>query len=141
MSDSWLKGVLNEGAEFEAHHGWYSCNKLAKGDLVLYRMSQGQEPVVRQVQAVPGDRFRLVPAEGRKAWYIEINGSLFRIHGKPYKFGSSGTPALALYEKSHKGLLDQRSTLLFSTVTPGNTDSGSLGVIALADILAKVVPK
>ncbi len=141
MQDSWLAGVLDPGRDFEAQYGWYSCNKPKVGDLVLYRLSNAHQPVVRIVQAVAGDQFQLIPVEGRVAWNIKINGTLLEFNDRPYRFGSAGPPALALYQEVHRGQLDETSVLLFSTVSPGDTDSGSLGVISVQDLLAKVLPK
>ncbi len=140
MQDEWMSGTLEKNTEFEALMDWHACHKLVRGDLVLYRVSKSHDPVVLKVAGIPGDTFKLKKDENRNSWNIEINGETLMEGGKPYHFGSANPPALKLYQDAQKGLLDKSSVLIFSTKSPGEQDSGSLGVLSTNDIVGLVTP-
>lgn len=139
MQDDWMGEALPKNQEFKALVDWKGCHTLKKGDLVLYRISPSHDPVPREVVALGGDSFRLIKDKGGNSWNIEVNGDLRREGNKPYHFGSANPPALRLYETSHKGVLLHGDILLFSKRSPGDQDSGSLGVLNERDLVGVIL--
>ena len=140
MQDEWMAGRLEKNTEYQALADWHSCHRLVRGDLVLYQVSKSHDPVVRLVAGIPGDTFKLVKDQNGNSWNIEINGEMLMEGGKPYHFGSANPPALKLYQDAQKGVLDKSAVLIFSTKSPGDQDSGSLGVLSTLDIVGLVTP-
>ncbi len=141
MPDSWLTGRLAPGENFRAITNWSACGRgIQRGDVVLYQVSKAHEPVARIVAAQPGDRFRLIAVAN--GWNIEVEGRLYMDESgvEPYRFGSPAPPLIRIYEEAHQGILDSTSLLLFSTKSPGDQDSGSLGVLNTADVSGIVNP-
>ena len=140
MQDEWMSGTLEKNTEFEALKDWHSCHPLERGDLVLYQVSKSHDPVVRKVAGIPGDKFKIRKDQNKNSWNIEINGQTLMENDKPYHFGSANPPALKLYQDAQNGVLDQSAVLIFSTKSPGDQDSGSLGVLSTNDIVGLVTP-
>ncbi len=147
MQDDHLRGLLEKGARYKYDPSWYKTHPILRGDIVLYRYSSNQKPVLKIVQAVSGDKFHLVKAAKLSNWNIEINGSLLQENCVAaserdtcplYFFGGSKPPTLSLYEKSHRGILGEDEVILFSSVSPGFQDSGVFGLINVGDILGRV---
>lgn len=138
VDDQSMNGLLTANQTYEAFTEWKNCIKLEAGDVVLYRYSKSGEPVARKVAAVPGDRFELVRNPEKNNWKILVNGSIYESDGKPYTFGSVAVHPISLYEKAHKGQLDNQSLIIFSNRTPGNRDSGEFGVVNMNDIIGIV---
>ena len=116
--------------------------RLLKGDLVLYKISKAHAPVVKIVAAVPGDEFQLLQTADKNSWNIKVNGDFYTenvgTESKPYHFGSQAPPAMKIYADAHRGKLDSTSVILLSGKSPGDQDSGSLGVLNAGDIVGIV---
>lgn len=138
VSDAAMSGIVEQSQNVKVKLNWYRCNPIKRDDIVLYRYSTSREPVVRIVRAIPGDRFKLVQADDKSAWNIEINGALLKSKDAPFRFGSNSKPVLSIYENAHDGVLDQTTTLLFATQPGSEADSGVFGAISISDVIGKV---
>jgi len=138
IRDPYLRGVLEQGSKVTVSLNWYECNKVERGDLVLYRFSQHEDPVVRRVVGLPGDEFELRPI-AKQGWELLIKRTPVTGVGKPYYFGvETAEPPLALAAKARKGILADKEVILFSSFGPGDRDSGTFGVITTKDLVGKV---
>ena len=142
MKDSFMHGVIEAGQKAKVIKEYYTCNKPERGDVVLKSRGDVLPPIARFMRAVPGDHFKLVQDTKKKQWNIEINGKLLMSEGvaeaTPYFFGSENPPALYLYEKPRNGILGPGEIIIFSSVPPGEQDSGQFGIMSLGDIIGKV---
>lgn len=138
VNDEWMEPDLKKGSTINAVTNWEDCGlKIEKGQIVFYKISNAHEPVARIVAGKPGDTFVLSQPEEKNFWQIEINGDAYmESREKRYHFGSAAPPALKIYEQAHRGRLDPTSVVLLSKKSPGDQDSGSLGVLNVKDILA-----
>ncbi len=134
-----MAGLLESGKSYEVEMGYYDCHPPKRGDLVLYRFSQGMDPVVKVVRATGGDRFELVEDMVHGAWNLRVNGELVKdLADRPYYFGGNNRPTLGLYEKERNNILGPEEAIVFSTVSPGKEDSGSFGLTHRRDFLGKL---
>lgn len=118
---------------------WYACHPVERGDLVYLRFSDRISPVARKVYGIPNDSFQLSFNEQHQGWEIKINGELLKDREKKtFVFGSKNPPLLSLYERSMKGILTAKSFIVFSETSPGDADSGSLGVVNVDDFIGKI---
>jgi signal peptidase S26 family len=140
MPDGSMDGLLKQNQKFKVTQNWYACNPLERGDLVYYRFSTSNDPIVRVLRAIPGDEFEVLRDEKYGAWNIKVNSDMVmdKASGEPYYFGAKPTATLSLYEKANKGKLQEGDVIVLSNVPPGSNDSGLFGVANVADIVGKV---
>ncbi len=139
VKDPYMRGVVEVDQKVKITMNYYACNNLQQGDIVLYKYSQYEEPVIRRVVAVPGDKFKLksVPREG---WELSVNGKVVAgVKGQPYRFGvDKYDPPLELAGKQRKFVLPAKELILLSSFPPGDRDSGIFGLSNQNDIVGKV---
>ena len=138
ISDRMLEPVLHEGEEVKATMNWYVCNEIEHNDFVLYSFSNMRDPVVRIARGIAGDHFDLKKDKEHKSWNLYINDDVVTSFNKPYFFGSSEPPTLALYIEPRKGVIGSGEAIVLSYNPPGFADSGMFGIVSLRDILGKV---
>lgn len=137
VGDNFMVPKYKQGDEVEVTYGYFPCHALERDQLVIYRKSELAEPVMRIVRGIPGDEYKLIKTK-ENTWEIEINGELLEVDDKAYHFGSNNPPVLSLSEKATGGVLGPTHVLIFSMVSPGYDDSGTLGVISITDLIGKV---
>gem|GEM_PF-4144637 len=138
MMDGSMKGLLEENMEYKLTLDYYWCNKAEKGDIVLLRWAQSQEPVVRKVFGVEGDHFQVIFDKKNKNWNLKINDKWVMDQKSPLGFGGEMPPPLKLLETSRKGVLGKRELIVFAPGAFGTHDSILLGVVNLNDVVGKV---
>jgi hypothetical protein len=140
MNDVYLQGIIEKGQKYEVILNYYKCHHIQRDDIVLYSFSQSLEPVIKKVVAVGGDNFDVTKDDQHHAWNLKVNNLIIRTPGlENYYFGSETPPTLALYIKPRRGVLKQNEVIVLSTVSPGNTDSGILGVASIRDLVGKII--
>jgi len=110
------------------------CLPLEKGDVVLYDYAGNENPVLKKIRGVAGDKLSLKEA-GEDAWHILINDRVLKnsenisyvLSGKKYKM-------LSLYEEG----ISEDTFLLLGNKPHGTTDSTRFGLIHRKNILGKV---
>jgi signal peptidase I len=134
-----LSGLIENGETVTVFFGYYQCNKIKRGDLVLYSYAGNETPLIKIVKGVPGDSFKLEQIE-QKAWHILINDKVVRNSaGIPYLIFGSRYEMLALYEKDFKGKIPEGAYLLLGNITSGAVDSTRFGFVSQGGILGKAV--
>ena len=87
MNDVYLRGILEQGSEFNVVINWYACNSPKRGELALYRYSHKALPVVGLIAAIGGDQVKLIKNADLNAWTITVNGKAIMSEGRPYFIG------------------------------------------------------
>ncbi len=142
MLDPYLRGLIEPETSVDIVLNAFSCEKLERNQIVLYRFSEFDDPVLRRVVGVPGDKFSVFQAEEDGDWQLKINGkAVTGVKGERYSFGSEVEPPLKLAEEPRKGVIGKDEVILFSSFPPGDRDSGSFGIISISDIVGKVTAK
>lgn len=137
MEDPFLRGILEQGAAFQAAMNYYQCNSPVKGDLVLYRYSWKFMPVARQIVAVGGDKIAL--RKVGSGWELWINGKVHLGGKQRFVFGiPSADPPLQNYFKANKGTVLPNHVLVLSSFPPGDKDSSVFGAVDIQDIVGKI---
>ena len=135
----WMEPRAADGDELTVDLGYYNCHPVKKGEWVYYRYSQQRDPVIKQVEAVEGDRFDVEKREGEQVgWHLLINGSRVKRGEEDYYFGRRSDPAISLYIKSRDGVLKQNEVILLSLKPPGREDSGMFGLMSKQDLIGRV---
>lgn len=111
---------------------FYQCHPIQRGDMVILQITKEQNPIVKFVKAIPGDRFTY------KEDHIYINGKLLRnSQNKPYKIQSK---MLQLYSTSYP-VLPSDSYLVLGDQEGGSLDASKFGLIDKKQILGKAQKK
>ncbi len=138
MSDPYMRGIIEEQQVVEITINWYACNNVEADDIVLYRFSEFNDPVIRRVVGKPGDKFALTSQPGA-GWYLKVNGKIIKGVNGPYYFGDPTVPPpLGLAEVQKKGIIGKTELIVFSSFGPGEKDSGVFGMLSVTDIVGKV---
>jgi len=140
MNDSYLRGLLEKGTKVQVRINWYACHPIERNDLVLFRYSEFEDPVIRRVVGIPSDRFQSVFQKKNRSWQLLINDfPVFAVKGE-YFYGDDDVPLLALAEKDKRNVLGPDDVIIFSSFPPGHKDSGELGLVSIKDLVGKVEP-
>jgi signal peptidase I len=141
--DTYMRGLIGENEIVNVILNYYNCNSIERDDLVLYRYSEFDDPVIRKVVAIQGDEFHLEETpESDYGWQIYINKKKLKdIEDRDYTFGGAEKPPLALFEEQRKGVVGDGEVILLSSVRPGDKDSGYFGLVSVKDIVGKVALK
>ena len=132
-----LSPLLNAGDSVKISYGFYDTHEVQRGDIVVCRFSFRQDPVIKLVRAVPGDRFELKDL-GDGGALLLINGAeLKNSSGRPYKFSGKRKQMLSLYAKDYKGVIPANSYLLLGNLAEGSLDSSRFGLAGRDAIIGK----
>lgn len=129
--------LVKDGQVVRVLFGYYNCNEIKRQDIVLYDYAGNQNPLIKIVKGVPGDKFALRKTD--RGWNILINGEVVKnSEGIPYLISGKKYKMLALYEKDYQGLIPDNAYLLLGNLPSGSMDSIHYGLVHKNDILGKV---
>lgn len=117
--------------EGQPEHGW----------LIILRSGGSENPLVKIIKAVPGDRFTLVPAQETGAQHLEINGvTAANSEGVPYRFHGNRARMIGIYESGYDGVIPEGAFLVLGDDPHGSLDAGKIGLIHISDVIAVAPP-
>jgi hypothetical protein len=137
VRDPLMQKMIPMGSTVKVLLNHYNCNPVKKGDLAFYEFSKTVAPVLRIVQAVPGDRFSVYKTANGK-WGVKVNDKPVVIGNEEYWFNFSSVPPLKTYSDYGHGVLGKNEYLVFS-ISPGLTDSSNLGIVKLSELSGKAL--
>lgn len=134
-----LEPFIQSGREITALLGYYSCNEVKRGDVVLYRYAGNKNLLIKIVRGVPGDTFSFFRQDGN-LYNLYVNEELVRnSEGIPYRFNDQAFRMLSLYIRDYKGVIPARAYLILGDQPDGSLDSERFGLVDISDISGKVV--
>jgi signal peptidase I len=132
-----LSGLIEPGQTIEILLGYYDCNIVKRGDIVVYNYAGDINPIIKVVKAISGDSFQMKKAG--VGWNILINNEIVKnSQNQPYIIDESGYKMLSLYINDYKGVIPENAYLILGNLTGGSLDSTRFGLIDKSDILGKV---
>ncbi len=139
VNGSSLLGFIEDDVEMKALMGYYSCNSVERGDLVLYGYAGNKNPLIKIVKGIPGDEFQLKKTSAG-CWNVLTNGEISKnFQNEPYCFSDSGYKMLSLYEKDYGGVIPPNAYLIFGNLVGGSMDSSRFGLVGKQDLLGKAI--
>lgn len=134
-----MNPLILDGATVRALYGYYDCNEVLRGDIILAHTSRNADPIIKSVRVLPGDRFELL-MKANDDWRIVVNGrELKNSAGEAYSLTDGRVKMLALFEAEYKNILPSGLYLIFGEEKGGTLDSTIFGPIEKRDIIAKVI--
>ena len=137
-NDATMAGLIELNARVKVYRGYYGCNMVERGDMVLFQFSKSIPPVVRIIYGLPGDKFKLTK-NAADQWRIDINGTVVSGSAGEYTIASNSIPPLKTYEISRRGVLKENEYILFADQSPAISDSSNLGIITKDKIVGKAL--
>lgn len=131
-----LSPFIKDGETVKFFPRYYDCYAVKREDIVLYNYAGDQDPLIKIVKALPGDKFNLQKADN--GWNIIVNEKVLKNSaGETYLIVNQGYQMLSLYEKDYQGVIPQNAYLLLGNLANGSLDSTRFGLVDKSDILGK----
>ena len=127
-----LEPLVKDGAMVKGLLGYYQCNPLKRGDLVIFRFKTRKELFVKKLVGLPGDRIEF---EGN---YLRLNGRILKnSEGEPYLFSERSKKILKAPLEGER-IPEGKFLVLSEKVFPTDFDSRQFGYLEKEHILGKV---
>lgn len=141
VNEPHLKGILECGTTVSLIKNFHECSPLKKGDLVYFRYHSDQNPVVRIVKGIPGDRFEVIKDPNSKGWKIKVNGDFLKVgKNEDLVYGAPDfIPPLGLAANSRQNIVGENEVILLTNSHSGKFDSTLMGLISINDIVGKII--
>ena len=134
-----LQGLIEDGQIIKVFLGYYDCHQIKRGNIILFTHGGSENPLIKIVKGIPGDKFNL--QEIASGWHILINENILKnTLGKPYLINQSDYKMLSLYIIDHNGIIPEEALLIMGNLVSGTTDSSRLGLINIRDVLGRAKP-
>lgn len=153
VSGGSLEGVVPENSRVEILQGYYQCNQLKRGDLVVFHAFQQQSstplantnqvsspssPLIKIAYGVPGDRFAL--EQDQDHWKIRINGETLRTsRGEPFRLSDARAAILLKEQEKSNGIIPRGYCLVFGNLAQGSLDSTRFGFVPARQLIGKAL--
>lgn len=132
-----LSGLAEDGQRATVKEGYYFCNEVLRGDMVIYRYA-GTTPLIKVVSGVAGDVFALQKVKDGQYYLLLNNQVAQNSQGRPYLLGADQHQMLSLYVRDFKGVIPKDSYLILGNLTGGSSDSTEFGLVSKTDFIGKV---
>lgn len=135
LSGNSLTPVLSPGDQLLFLGGYYRCNPVKAGDLVLYRWGD-KKNVAKFVRALAGDLLTVSEIDTDQ-WRLELNGQpLCNSLGVEYVLSEKKAALIRLYA----GRLKYNEVLLLGNKAHGSHDSTQFGLVKIGQLSGKLIP-
>ncbi len=133
-----MTGIVENGANVTVLAGYYHCNPLKRGDIIVYNYSGNKNPLIKIVKGIAGDSFSLQKTTGGAILLIN-NISQKTSTGSPYLLDDGRYQLLQLYVRDFAGVIPKNSALILGNNPAGTIDSSYFGLVSVNDIIGKAL--
>ncbi len=139
VQGSSMEPLFSSGDSVRTLAGFYDCNPVKRGDVVLIEYPGQNTPLLKRVHAIPGDNFYVFEIES--GWGISVNEvELKNTAGAPYRFTAERVQHIANDARGYQGIIPDRYYLVLGEDTAGSMDSTISGLFSGEMFTAKVSP-
>ena len=134
LSGGSLSPALLSGDQLLFLGGYYGCNPVKYGDLVLYRWGDNKN-VAKFVRGLSGDQLAVEQVSANQ-WRLELNGQpLHNSLGDDYILSEKKSALIRLYARNLKA----NEVLLLGDKSDGSHDSSVFGLLKTDQLAGKLV--
>lgn len=134
LSGSSLSPALLSGDQLLFFGGYYKCNPIKYGDLVLYRWGDNKN-VAKFVRGLSGDQLAVEQISANQ-WRLELNGQpVHNSLGNDYILSEKKSALIRLYARKLKA----NEVLLLGDKSDGSHDSTVFGLVKTDQLAGKLV--
>lgn len=134
LSGNSLSPALLSGDQLLFFGGYYKCNPIKYGDLVLYRWGDNKN-VAKFVRGLSGDQLAVEQVSANQ-WRLELNGQpLHNSLGDDYILSEKKSALIRLYARKLKA----NEVLLLGDKPDGSHDSSVFGLVKTDQLAGKLV--
>lgn len=127
-----LEPLIKDGTVVEGLLGYYNCNQVKRGDLVVIKFKTREESFIKIIKAVPGDRLEFVDSN------LKVNDKILEnSEGKPYIFNDRDKKLISIPLKNN--IIPQGYYLVLSNEYNIGFDSRQYGLIEKDQLKGKVI--
>lgn len=138
VSGKSLSPIVKEGEKLRTLFGFYDCNPVKTGDIVLYRFGK-KISYVKIVVAKYNDTFNIIKNVNGK-YNITINDKILtNLNNIPYELAEYKTKMLRLELKQTGGIIPRGKFFIMGNLVEGSYDTTHYGLVNRNNILAKVL--
>ncbi len=133
-----LAPLIYPGETVKLVYGYYNCHPVERGDIIAYKYTGRDAPIIKLVKAVGRDRWNLKENKDQNSWRIMVDDKpLKNSRGEFYQISRSNIRMLELYIKSYP-VLPENTYLIMGNQVSGSLDATRFGLIDKRDILGKI---
>ena len=137
-----MAGLLDPGRTVEILHGYYDCNRVMRGDIVVFEHADGPNSRgywIKTAQGLPGDRIDLGPVDTRGRLLLVNGEPVLNPMGKRYRVDKVGASyiRLAAQRQMRNGKIPRGHYLMLGTARVGGWDSRRVGLIPHMRLMGK----
>ena len=134
LSGGSLSPALLSGDQLLFLGGYYGCNPVKYGDLVLYRWGDNKN-VAKFVRGLSGDQLAVEQISANQ-WRLELNGQpVHNSLGNDYILSEKKSALIRLYARKLKA----NEVLLLGDKSDGSHDSSVFGLVKTDQLVGKLV--
>ena len=135
-----LRPIIEPNQEVVILYNYYSCFDIKRDDIIAYNYAGQENPIIKFVKGLPGDKFYLKKQGSTERWSIMINDEPVKnSEANAYSLPKEKYQMLYLYARDYDTTIPPDSYLILGNSTLGSLDSTRFGLVHKTDILGKVV--
>ena len=137
-----LSGLAEDGSIVAVLYGFYECNPVQRGDMLVYVSRGSADPLIKLAKGIPGDTFGVFREDviGTRSWRLYVNDSvLANSIGQVYRLNAEGSSMISIYARNYGNIIPDNTYLILGNVAIGSLDSTAFGLIDRSDIVGKAV--
>ena len=134
-----LSPLINHGETIKLLHGYYDCATVERKDIIAYRHTGNDVPIIKIVKGIQGDKFSLIQSPQNTGWNILVNEAIVKnSEGQPYLISQAGYNMLSLFVKDFSGIIPENAYLILGNQIGGSLDSTRFGLVHKSDFVGRV---
>lgn len=133
-----LSPLIPHGAEVHAKP--IDCaGYFTYGDLLIIKNGGNQNPLIKIIKALPGDKFSLKVVDSTGIRHLYVQGKpVVNSTGEPYRINDRRAGMLSLYIEDYDGIIPENTFLIFGDNLNGTVDSSTFGLVHVRDVVGMV---
>lgn len=125
-----MEPLIEEGNEIYLLKEFYECNPVKKRDIIAYDFKGNNNPLIKRVLVVGGDKLEFI---GNK---LNVNNEILKnSNNEIYIFSEQEIKMISFYIE--EGKLIEDSYLIFGDNTKSSLDSKTFGAVSSEDFIGK----
>lgn len=127
-----MSPIIKSGQTIKIAEGYYDCHEVQRGDVVEYKHSGNENPLIKRVLVLSGDEMRIVGDN------LVVDGVILKnSSGQAYLLNEQNKKMISLYINNH-GRLQDGAYLIFGESQGESLDSRRFGAVGKSGFLGKM---
>lgn len=134
-----MRAMLPEGARLVLLRGFYACRAPARGELIALHRAGSAVPLLRVVQAIPGDTLSVETSPGGS--FLLLNGERAKnSKGEHFPLDGRSWRKLTHYAERYGGRIPARTFLVFGELAGHAPEDREFGLVSQGELIGRLTP-